>query len=81
MSRQQFTHIVEGLWGNKNNMSSQHKSRFFDGTFVLHRHLDRLLSGKSAVERIQARTEVKSILYSFYRQTKHVFAADKSLPT
>jgi hypothetical protein len=62
----QFTQIIEGLWGNKNDISSQHKSCFFDGTFLLHRHLDHLLSGKLAVETIQVYSEVKSILYSFY---------------
>jgi hypothetical protein len=43
-------------------MSSQHKIRLFDGTFVLHRHLDCLLSEKTCAEKQEARTEVENIL-------------------
>lgn len=53
---------MEGHWDNLLDMSSQHKGRFFDGTLVLHRHLDQLLENQSALARDRAYTDVRVLI-------------------
>jgi len=43
-------------------MDPHHKERFFDGTVVIHRHLDRLLAGMADTDRVRARTEVSTLI-------------------
>ena len=54
--------MVEGHWENPIDMDSHHKERFFDGTVVIHRHLDRLLAGMADTDRMRARTEVSTLI-------------------
>jgi len=54
----QYVHIVEGHWGTPTDMDPHNKQRFFDGTIVLHQHLDQLSAKGTTSERVAARTRV-----------------------
>lgn len=59
--------IVEPLWGVPTDMDPHNKERFFDGSIVIHRHLDRLLVHGNETDKVNARTEVITsvVAYSF----------------